>query len=185
MPDGIGQMVESKLIVGVVTGAHGVRGQLRVKSFTADPADLTAYGPLTDQTGDTVYKLTLKGEVKGQLIASLAGCTDRNAAEALRGTEFYLDRALLPQADEEEFYHADLIGMAALDGAGTHIGTVRAVFDFGSGDMLEVVGADGSVVLYPFTEAVVPEVDLDAGRLTILPPAEVEATQGEEEGEEA
>ncbi len=175
MPDGIGQMVGNRLVVGVVTGAHGVRGQLRVKSFTADPADLTAYGPLTDASGAVTYDLVLKGEVKGQLIATLAGCTDRNRAEALRGTEFHLDRDLLPEAEEEEFYHADLIGLVAKNAEGADIGLVRAVFDFGSGDMLEVVAADGTVTLYPFTAEVVPKIELASGSLTILPPVEIVA----------
>ena len=179
MPDGIGHMTVERLVVGVVTGAHGVRGMLRVKSFTADPADLTAYGPLTDASGQTEYGVTVKGEAKGQLLIQLKGCTDRNAAEALRGTEFYLDRALLPETDEEEFYHADLIGLSAVTEDGMALGTVRAVFDFGSGDMLEVSDADGKVVLYPFTRDVVPSIDLAGGRLTVVPPVETEA---EEEG---
>lgn len=187
MPDGIGNMAQghraqSKLIVGVVTGAHGVRGLVRVKSFTADPADLTAYGPLTDATGTKVYDLTAKGEVKGQILASIAGCTDRNAAEALRGTELHLDRDLLPETGEEdEFYHADLIGLTCETAEGTSLGTVRAIFDFGSGDMLEVVDAVRKVSLYPFTRDVVPEIDLDAGRLTLLPPQEAEEIAEEEE----
>lgn len=180
MPDGIGHMAQGhgaqgKLIVGVVTGAHGVRGLVRVKSFTADPADLTAYGPLTDATGTTVFDLTAKGEVKGQILASIAGCTDRNAADALRGTELHLDRALLPETSEEdEFYHADLIGLSCVGSEGESLGTVRAIFDFGSGDMLEVVGEDRKAILYPFTREVVPEIDLKAGSLTVLPPQEAE-----------
>jgi 16S rRNA processing protein RimM len=174
-------MTAERIVMGVVTGAHGVRGLVRVKSFTADPADLTAYGPLTDAAGRTEYALTLKGEVKGQLLAAIAGCTDRNAAEALRGTQLYLARALLPETEDgDEFYHADLIGLSARDAAGVELGRVRAVFDFGSGDVLEVLDADGRAVLYPFTRTVVPEIDLAAGTLTVLPPEEAST---EREGE--
>lgn len=181
MPDGLGQMAAERIVMGVVTGAHGVRGLVRVKSFTADPADLTAYGPLTDAGGGTVYALTLKGLVKGQLLAAIEGCTDRNAAEALRGTQLYLERQLLPETEDvDEFYHADLIGLSARDADGAELGRVRAVFDFGSGDVLEVVDADGRAVLFPFTRAIVPDVDLAGGTLTVLPPEE---TGTEVEGE--
>lgn len=189
MPDGLGPMTAERIVMGVVTGAHGVRGLVRVKSFTADPADLTAYGPLTDATGRIVYSVTLKGTVKGQLLAAVDGVTERNAAEALRGTQLYLDRARLPETeDAEEFYHADLIGLSARDATGAELGRVRAVFDFGSGDVLEVVDADGRATLYPFSRDVVPEVDLAAGTLTVLPPDEVQdGTQNgthEETGDE-
>ncbi len=180
MPDGIGIMGKRKLVIGVVTGAHGVRGLVRVKSFTADPADLTAYGPLTDASGSKTFDLTVKGDVKGQILAAIAGCADRNAAEALRGTELYLDRDLLPETEEEgEFYHADLIGLDAVGPEGQAMGTVRAIYDFGSGDMLEIVDGEGRAELYAFTSDVVPDVDLEAGRLTIVPPASVEDEEGD------
>jgi len=172
--------------MGVVTGAHGVRGLVRVKSFTEDPADLTVYGDLTDRTGSRVFGLTLKGEVKGQLLVAIDGCSDRNAAEALRGQELYIDRSFLPEVeDEDDFYHADLIGLAAVDGTGEVLGHVRAVFDFGSGDMLEVVKVDGAVTLYAFTRDVVPFVDLNAGTLTIVEPIDADDAKGDtdEEGE--
>lgn len=170
MPDGIGQMRQRKLVMGVVTGAHGVRGLVRVKSFTAAPEDLTAYGPLTDASGAKVYGLTVKGFVKGQLLVAIDGCTARSDADALKGTEFFIDRDLLPEIEDgQEFYHADLIGLTVMDADGREIGMVRAVFDFGSGDMLEVLGSDGKVTLHAFTQAVVPEINLDSGRLTIIP----------------
>lgn len=181
MPDGIGQMATSRLVVGVVTGAHGVRGNLRVKSFTADPADLTAYGPLTDASGQTRYDLKITGVVKGQLIGVLSDCRDRNKAESLRGLEFYLERNLLPETDDDEFYHADLIGLDAVDGNGAALGSIRAVFDFGSGDMLEVVQGDGKVTLYSFTTEIVPSIDFEGGTVTILPPEEIDATKPSDE----
>jgi 16S rRNA processing protein RimM len=180
VPDGLKQMSTRRIVMGVVTGAHGVRGLVRVKSFTADAADLTAYGPLTDAQGAKTYDLTPKGMVKGQVLAAIAGCADRTAAEALRGTELYLDRDLLPDADEEEFYHADLVGLDVVDTDGALVGTVRGVFDFGSGDMLDVVRPDGGSELFEFSQEVVPEIDLDAGRLTVVRPEElVEDRNGE------
>ncbi len=182
MPDGVMMQSTDKLVMGVITGAHGVRGLVRVKSFAEDPADLTAYGALTDRTGTRTFDLTLKGTVKGQLLAAVDGCADRNAADALRGQELCIDRTLLPAVeDEDEFYHADLIGLSAVDGDGQDLGHIRAVFDFGSGDMLELVGGDGRVSLVPFTRDVVPEIDLDAGRLTVLVPAD--APDAVEDGE--
>ena len=185
MPDGIGQMGQRRLVMGVVTGAHGVRGIVRVKSFTAEPEDLTAYGPLTDASGSRTYGVTVKGNAKGQLLAAIEGCTSRNDADAMKGTEFFIDRDLLPETeDAEEFYHADLIGLTAISAEGEDFGMVRAIFDFGSGDMLEVLGPDGKVALHAFTREVVPEIDLAAGRLTIVPAAEVserDAEEGEDE----
>lgn len=174
MPDGIGQMGQRRLVMGVVTGAHGVRGLVRVKSFTAVPEDLTAYGPLTDSSGNRVYDLAVKGSSKGQLMVSVGGCESRNDAEAMKGTEFFIDRDLLPEVeDEEEFYHADLIGLSAVDATGADLGMVRAIFDFGSGDMLEVLRSDGTVTLHAFTREVVPTIDLTAGLVTIVPASEV------------
>lgn len=176
MSDRTGQMAKRRIMVGVVTGAHGVRGLVRVKSFTTEPAGLIAYGPLTDADGVVSYGLAVKGMVKGQVLAAVTGCTDRRAADALRGAELYLERDLLPEPeDEDEFYHADLIGLAAVAADGMALGTVRAVFDFGSGDMLEVTDADCAATFYPFTRDVVPEIDPAAGTLTVLPPAEASA----------
>lgn len=184
MPDGLKQMSSRKIVMGVVTGAHGVRGLVRVKSFSDDAASLTAYGPLTDAHGTKTYDLSPKGMVKGQVLASIGGCSDRNAAEALRGTELYLDRDLLPAAEEEEFYHADLVGLDAVDADGALVGTVRGVFDFGSGDMLDVVLPEGGSELFEFSREIVPEVDLEAGRLTVVRPAElVEDRNAKSEGD--
>ncbi len=157
--------------MGVITGAHGVRGAVRVKSFTADPASIVAYGPLEDEEGARRLALTLDGTVRGLLIARIPGIADRDAAERLKGTRLYLPRAALPPAGEEEYYHADLIGLAVALKDGTPFGRVRAVHDFGAGDSLEIEQPDGAVVLVPFTEAAVPVVDLAAGRLVLDPPA--------------
>jgi 16S rRNA processing protein RimM len=160
---------EQQILVGVVTGPHGVTGAVRVKSFTARPEDIGRYGPLFDETGKG-FRLRCVGTGKGVLIARLEGVGDRNRAEALRGLRLYLPRAALPPADDDEFYHADLIGMAAVLGDGTAIGRVRAVHDFGAGDTLEIERAAAPPAMVPFTRAIVPIVDLDAGRLVVDPP---------------
>jgi 16S rRNA processing protein RimM len=159
------------VLMGVITGAHGVRGAVRVKSFTADPASIAAYGLLEDEAGTGHIALALDGTVRGMLIARIPGVEDRNAAERLKGTRLYLPRTALPPTAEEEYYHADLIGLGVVLKDGTPFGRVRAVHDFGAGDSLEIERAEGAVVLVPFTEAAVPVVDLAAGRVVVDPPA--------------
>ncbi|MDA0664240.1 MAG: ribosome maturation factor RimM [Proteobacteria bacterium] len=174
---------ETKVCVGVITGAQGIRGQVRVKSFTAEPTDIAAYGPLTDANGSREFRLELTGSAKGVLLARVTGISDRNAAETLRGIELYVDRDALPEPEEEEFYHADLIGLPAVLSDGSPFGTVRALYDFGAGDVIEIILDAGGVAVLPFTHAVVPDIDLAAGRITIVPPTEIEA-RGEEDTDE-
>jgi 16S rRNA processing protein RimM len=161
---------EKRVCVGVVTGAQGVRGAVRIKSFTAEPEDVARYGPLEDESGEQHYSLHLIGHAKGVVVARLAGVADRDRAAALRGLRLYLPRRALPPPAEEEYYHADLIGLAAALADGTSVGQVRAVHDFGAGDTLEIERPEGPSVLVPFTRAVVPVVDIDAGRLVLDPP---------------
>lgn len=161
---------EKRVCVGIITGAHGVRGAVRLKSFTADPADIAHYGPLEDETGERQFRLRLVGSGRGALIATVAGIADRDRAEALRGLRLYLPRAALPPAGDEEFYHADLISLAAVLVDGTALGRVRAVHDFGAGDTLEIERPEGPPVMVPFTRVVVPTVDLAGGRLIIDAP---------------
>ena len=168
-------MAEEKLCVGVIVGAHGVRGDLRVKSFTDDPEDLMSYGPLTDAAGTRGFRLRILGSVRGLLRAHMDGVEDRNAAEALAGIELYVERDRLPEPESDEFYHADLVGLQAERPDGSFYGTVRALHDFGAGDVIEIALAAGGVVVLPFTRAVVPEIDMDAGRVVILPPDELAA----------
>ncbi len=158
-----------QVCVGVVTGPHGVTGAVRVKSFTAQPEDIAAYGPLADENGRQSFELRLVGAAKGVLIARISGVADRNRAEGLRGLRLYLPRSALPPPEEEEYYHADLIGLEAVLRDGTPVGRVRAVHDFGAGDTLEVDRPVGPPAMVPFTRAVVPVVDLEAGRLVIEP----------------
>ncbi len=161
---------EKRVCVGILTGAHGVRGAVRVKSFTADPQDVARYGPLEDESGERRFMLRLAGSAKGVLIAHLSGIDDRDQAEALRGLRLYLPRAALPPTAAEEYYHADLIGLQAALADGTPVGQVRAVHDFGAGDTLEIERPEGPSAMVPFTRAIVPVVDLDAGRLVLDPP---------------
>ena len=171
-----------KVCLGVIAGAQGVRGQVRVKSFTARPEDVAAYGPLADRAGRP-FLLHAIGTTRGLVIARIDGVTDRDAAEALRGAELYIDRARLPAPEAEEFYHADLIGLTASAPDGSAIGAIRAVHDFGAGDMLEIGLAAGGVAVVPFTRACVPEVDIAAGRVVVHMPETVDA--GPPAGEDA
>jgi 16S rRNA processing protein RimM len=161
---------EKRVCVGIITGAHGVRGALRIKSFTAEPEDVAKYGPLEDESGERRFELRLVGIAKGVLIARLPGVEDRDRAEALRGLRLYLPRTALPPPPEDEYYHADLIGLEAALADGTPVGRVRAVHDFGAGDTLEIDRSQGPPVMVPFTRAVVPVVDIDGGRLVLAPP---------------
>lgn len=155
--------------MGAIIGAHGVRGQVRVKSFAAEPRAVASYGPLEDARG-RVYKLTLHGGADDVLIADIAGVTDRNQAERLKGTELFVPRAALPEPEDGAFYHADLVGLEVRLGDGSVFGTVRAVHDFGAGDSLEIVRPDGDVMV-PFTKAAVPVVDVAGGFIVLDPPA--------------
>ena len=161
---------DNRVCVGVVAGAHGVRGAVRIKSFTAEPKDVARYGPLQDESGQQRFTLRLVGATKGVVIGWLSGVADRDRAETLRGLRLYLSRAALPPTEEEEFYHADLIGLQAVLGDGTPIGQVKAVHDFGAGDTLEIVRREGPPAMVPFTRVVVPVVDVETGRLVIDPP---------------
>jgi 16S rRNA processing protein RimM len=168
--EGYGEGPTGRVCVGVVTGAHGVCGAVRIKSFTERPQDVAAYGPLGDESGERRFDLQLTGSAKGVVIGRFAGIDDRDRAAALRGQRLYLPRAALPPTEEEEYYHADLIGLAAMLMDGTALGRVRAIHDFGAGDTLEIERSDAPPAMVPFTRAVVPAVEIAAGRLVIDPP---------------
>ena len=152
-----------------MVGAQGLKGEVRIKSFTQVAEDVAAYGPLTDEAGTRRFEIAVAGQAKGVVIARVAGIGDRTAAEKLKGTRLYVERAKLPPPDEDEFYYSDLIGLVAEAPQGS-LGTVRQVYDFGAGDVLEIAGGEFGTVMVPFTKAVVPVVDIAGGRLVIDPP---------------
>ncbi|MEL6584529.1 MAG: ribosome maturation factor RimM [Pseudomonadota bacterium] len=158
--------------VGAIAGAFGVRGEVRVKSFTADPEDITAYGPLVTEDESKSFDVTLTRAVKGGFAAKLSGVGSKEAADALKGTRLYLPRERLPEPEDDEFYYADLIGLSAFDPGGVEIGKVRAVHDHGAGDVLELRLPGGADRLVPFTAEVVPTVDIAGGRLVVDLPDE-------------
>ena len=160
--------------VGQIVGVHGVRGLVKLKSFTEDPAAIAGYNPLMDQTGTRSFVVELQSAMKDYWLAKVQGVNDRTAAEALRGVQFHVDRDRLPATeDEDEFYHADLIGLPVVRPDGDKIGTVIALHDFGGGDMLEVRLPDCRTVMLPFTKAIVPVVDIAGGRIVADPPEDL------------
>ena len=178
-------MPESRILLGVIGRAHGVRGLVRVTSHTADPADMTAYGPLTDAKGRQ-FILRWRGEGIAEVTEVVNGAevkvTDRAEAEKLTNTRLFVDRDRLPPPEEEdEYYLADLIGLTAVDAAGTELGRVAIVHDYGAGPSLEVERSSGPPLIVPFTHAAVPDVDLARGRVTIAPPDVIEAQSDKNE----
>jgi 16S rRNA processing protein RimM len=158
---------ENPIQMAVIGAAHGIKGELRVKTFTADPLALGDYGPLYSRDGRAFEVVDIR-PANTVVIVRFKNVNDRSAAEALAGTELFIDRSALPdEGEEDEFYHADLIGLAVKDEAGAMIGKVTAVQNFGGGDILEIVHAGRKGVLIPFTQAAVPEVDVRAGFLCV------------------
>jgi 16S rRNA processing protein RimM len=159
--------------IGVIGAAHGVRGEVRAKAFTAEPAALKRYRPVTSGDGSRNFSITALRLLKDDMVVlRLAGVDTREAAEALNGVGLFVPREALPRAtDEDEFYHADLIGLRVELADGTHLGEVAAVQNFGADDLLEIrlVGASRTVYL-PFSKAVVPIVEVAAGRVVVEPP---------------
>ena len=170
----------ARIAVGIFGAPHGVRGEMRLKSYTSDPLAITDYTPLTDQSGQRRFVLKKARTFKyDMLIVTVEGVTDRDAAARLTNLELYASRDVMPEVEEDEFYHADLIGLRALDDSGKDIGIVLAMHNFGAGDIVEVKPLDGGAsLLLPFTKAIVPHVDIQAGTITIVMPDEIE---GEEE----
>jgi 16S rRNA processing protein RimM len=157
-------MTTARVCVGAIAGAFGVQGEVRLKSFCAEPEAIAGYGPLTTEDGSRRFAVTLTRPVAGGLGARLSGVSSKEAADALKGTRLYADRDRLPGLDDDEFYHADLIGMEVRDTGGGLLGEVVAVHNHGAGDLLELRGT-GPALLLPFTKAVVPTVDLARRRI--------------------
>jgi 16S rRNA processing protein RimM len=170
------------VLLGRFGAPHGVRGEIRLQSFTGDPLAIATYGPLTDRSGAKSFTLlSVRPQGKDMLVAKIAGVSDRTGAEALTGAELYISRDKLPAPeDEDEFYLADLVGLRAETRAGAELGRVIAVRNFGAGDILEVAPvAGGETLMYPFTRAVVPIISVTEGRVVIEPPEEIEAEKDE------
>ncbi|HEY5106317.1 MAG TPA: ribosome maturation factor RimM [Caulobacteraceae bacterium] len=168
-------MTPRLILVGQVAGAFGVRGEVRITAWTDDPMSLTAYGPLLREDGGVALSLSGARAVKGALIARAAQVESREAAQVLRGLRLYVRRDSLPEPEDDTFYLADLIGLAAVSPAGDSLGRVRSVSDFGAGDLLEIEPADGAPSWWaPFTRSAVPEVRIADGQVIVVRPAEVE-----------
>jgi len=165
-------MTGDRICVCAVTGSFGVRGEARVKSFCAEPSALADYGPLSNEAGDRQYRVTIIRALKGGFAVRLGGVKTREAADALKGTRLYVSRSALPELPDDEYYYSDLIGLTALDTGGAVLGKVKAVQDYGAGDILEVQPNNGGAsLLFPFTRDAVPTVDLAGGRVIVDPPA--------------
>jgi 16S rRNA processing protein RimM len=173
--------VPERVCIAQIGAAHGVRGEVRLKSFTADPLSVTGYGPLETEDGKCRFEIETARPAKDMLVVRLKGVTDRAAAERLTNLKLYVARARLPQPADDEFYYADLIGLAAVTAAGAPVGTVKALHNFGAGDLLEIEPAGGgNTLLLPFTAATVPVVDIAGSRVVVAPPDEV-LVEGEAE----
>ncbi len=175
-----------RVLLGQITGAHGIRGDVIVKTFTADPADIAAYG-LTDAEGGRPLRLKVRRITSKGLIAQVIGVRDRNGAESLKGSELWVARDHLPETSEGEFYYVDLIGLAAVDGSGAQFGRIVQVANHGAGDLLEItLEGTGKVELVPFNLEFVPEVDIAGGRVVVAWPLEFEVLHPDEfESDEA
>jgi 16S rRNA processing protein RimM len=167
----------SQICVARIGAPHGVRGQVRLWTFTEDPLALKDYGPLASKDGARQFEVTHIREAKGHLIATLKGVVTREQAELLNGVELYVARERLPATAEDEYYHADLIGLAAVNASGEPLGQIIAVHNFGAGDIIEIAPRHGTTLLLPFTNAVVPSIDLAAGQVIVELPAEIDGDE--------
>lgn len=168
-------LVSRKIRVGRITGVHGIKGEVVIQASTGRPEDIAAYGPLSDAEGKRAYTIESVRVTGKGVVARLAGVTDRNSAETLKGTDLYVPRDRLPIASDGEYYATDLIGLEARDPAGTPIGRVVDIPNYGAGDLLEIDQGDGrQTLLVTITEATVPEIDIAAGTITVVMPGEAE-----------
>jgi 16S rRNA processing protein RimM len=159
------------LLVGVIVGASGLKGEVKVKSFTAQPTNIGDYGPLFAEDGRNFAiesVRTLKGDV---VVVRLKGINDRDSAETLKGVRLYVSRGALPETKKGEFYHTDLIGLRVEDTSGNRLGVVSAIHNFGAGDMIEIEDERGEMTMLPFTRSVVKEIDIAGARVVVTPPA--------------
>jgi 16S rRNA processing protein RimM len=167
----------AQVCVARIGAAHGVRGAVKLWTFTEDPFAVTRYGPLSTQDGARSFEVAHAREAKGFLVATLKGVTSRSEAERLNGLELYVARDKLPATEHDEYYHADLIGLAAETAAGEPLGKIIAIHNFGAGDIIEIAPPTGATLMLPFSNAVVPTVDVAGGRVVIELPAEIEGDE--------
>ena len=173
----------SRILIGRIAAAHGIRGEVVVHSYATNPADIASYGSLWDVSGTREFQLKLVGASSKGIIARVAGIADRTAAEALRGTELFVARQQLPEPKTEEFYHVDLIGLEAVSPDGAVVGRIVGVENYGAGDLLDIrLAGGGQSELVPFTEAFVPKVDLAAGRVVVVMPLEDDEDDDDDQG---
>jgi 16S rRNA processing protein RimM len=166
--------VAAAICVARIGAPHGVRGAVKLWSFTEDPLAVMAYGPLRTKDGVRQFEVTHARQAKGYLVATLKGVASRDEAERLNGLELYVAREKLPATEHDEYYHADLIGLTAVSTADAPLGHVVAIHNFGAGDIIEIAPPHGVTMLLPFTNAVVPVVDLANGRVVIDLPGEID-----------
>jgi len=164
----------ARICIARIGAAHGVRGAVKLWTFTEDPFAVQQYGPLLTKDGARSFEVATAREANGHLVATLKGIATREDAERLNGLELYIAREKLPATDEDEYYHADLIGLAAVTHADEPLGRVIAIHNFGAGDIIEIAPPQGATMLLPFTNAVVPLVDIANGRVVIELPAEID-----------
>jgi 16S rRNA processing protein RimM len=160
----------SRVCIAQIGAAHGVRGEVRLKSFTEDPLSVTRYGALESEDGKQRFEIEAVRPAKDMLVARLKGVSDRNEAEALKNIRLYVARDKLPKPDADEFYYADLVGLVAQTQNGETLGTVKAIHNFGAGDLLEIEPASGATIMLPFNETTVPLVDVAGGKIVVEPP---------------
>ena len=163
--------------VARIGAAHGVRGAVKLWTFTEDPLAVQSYGPLMTKDGARQFEIANLRAAKDHLVATFRGIATRNDAEKLNGIELYVPREKLPDTDDDEYYHADLIGLAAVNAADEPLGRVVAIHNFGAGDIIEIAPAKGATMLLPFSNAVVPTVDIPGGRVVIELPQEIEGEE--------
>jgi 16S rRNA processing protein RimM len=166
-----------QICIARIGAAHGVRGAVKLWTFTEDPLAVTAYGPLVTKDGARSFEVATAREAKGHLVVTLKGIATREEAERLNGLELYIAREKLPATGEDEYYHADLIGLAAVTPANEPLGRVIAIHNFGAGDIIEIAPPQGATMLLPFSNAVVPTIDLAGGRVVIELPKEIEGDE--------
>ena len=164
-------MSDDRICVGAISGAFGVKGEVRLKSFCADPAAIADYGALSSEDEKQSFEVTLIKPISQGYAAKLSGVRSKEAADLLKGVRLFASRDNLPNLPDDEFYHVDLIGLAVFDTGGVQIGHVKAMHDHGAGDLMEVEGPGlKSSAMLPFTQACVPTVDLESGRVVVDPP---------------